>query len=66
MLTNAKMCSCFPIIDNPTNDCSASANWRRIILRKITKKEWEILDEHGESMLDTVTDEIGEEGPIVE
>ena len=53
-------------LTNATNNCSVYANWRRIILRKITKNEWEILDEHGESVLDTVTDVIGEESPIAE
>lgn len=66
LLASAKIRSCFPVVDNPTNDCTASANWRRVIIRKIAKKEWEILDEHGESVLDTVTDVLGEEGPIAE
>ena len=63
-LSNAKLHSCFAIVDKPTN--SLSSPWRRVNLRKITKREWEILDEYGEIVLDTVTDDGIDEGPIAE
>jgi hypothetical protein len=63
-LSNAKLRSCFAIVDKPTN--SLSSPWRRVIIRKITKREWEVLDEYGESVLDTVTDDGIDEGPLAE
>ena len=63
-LSEAKLRSCFAIVDKPTN--SLSTPWRRVILRKITKRDWEVLDEYGESVLDTVTDDGIDEGPIAE
>lgn len=63
-LSNAKLRSCFAIVDKPTN--SLSSPWRRVIIRKITKREWEVLDEYGESVLDTVTDDGIDEGPVAE
>lgn len=32
----------------------------------MTKNDWEILDNYSESMLDTIADVVGEEGPISE
>ena len=64
ILANANIRSCFPIIDNPTNNFSET--WRRVILREISKTDWVIVNEYGESVLDTVTDVVGDGGLLEE
>lgn len=58
-LKTAGVRACFALVDKE-DDVSP---WRRIILRKIRNTMWEVLDEFGESVLDTVH-QAGEEGII--
>lgn len=37
--------------------------WRRIMLRKVPKRTWAMLDEFGQSVLDTVV-QVGDEGVV--
>ena len=59
-LENANICSCFSILDKETD---LSDPWRRVVLRRVRKTMWELLDEYGESVLDIVLHR-GEKGVI--
>lgn len=59
-LSSAKCRSCFPVVSKPTYNLSAPQ--QRVLLQKITKNDWEILDEYVASLLDTVTIVVGEVG----
>jgi hypothetical protein len=59
-LENANIRSCFSILDKETD---LSDPWRRVILRRVRKTMWELLDEYGESVLDIVLHR-GEKGVI--
>ena len=50
-LQNAPLRSCFSIVDK---ESKLTDPWRRVILRKVRKSTWEVLDELGQSVLDTV------------
>jgi hypothetical protein len=52
-LANASLRSSFSIVVKMHN---LSEPWTRVIARKVRKRSWEILDEFGESVLDTVED----------
>jgi hypothetical protein len=49
-----------PIVDNESN---LTDPWKRIILKEVHKSMWEVLDEFGESVLDTVLQD-GDKGVI--
>ena len=51
VLQNASIRTSFAVLDKETTN---QESWRRVILRKVRKNMWEILDEYGESVLDTV------------
>jgi hypothetical protein len=59
-LQEAPLHSCFAIIDK---ESKLTDPWRRVIIRKVRKTTWEVLDELGESVLDTVPSE-GKKGVI--
>jgi hypothetical protein len=56
VLKEASLRSCFAIVVKLHN---VSDPWTRVIGRKVRKNTWEILDEFGESVLDTVEDDGG-------
>ncbi len=60
LLKTADLRACFAIVDK---EDTLSDPWRHIILRKFRKTMWEVLDEFGESVLDTIHLS-GEEGLI--
>jgi hypothetical protein len=59
-LEKATIRQCFSIVDK---EASLTDPWRRVILRKVRKHIWELLDEFGESVLDTVMQH-GDKGVI--
>jgi hypothetical protein len=59
-LENANIRSCFVVMDKESN---LSDPWRRVILRRVRKTMWELLDEYGESVLEIVLHR-GEKGVI--
>ena len=52
MLEAASLRTCFAVVDK---ESKLTDPWRRVINRKVCKNLWEVLDEFGESVLDTVT-----------
>ena len=50
-LQEAPLRICFSILDK---ESKLTDPWRRVILRKVRKSTWEVLDELGQSVLDTV------------
>lgn len=59
-LENANIRSCFAVMDKESD---LSDPWRRVILRRVRKTMWELLDEYGESVLEIVLHR-GEKGVI--
>ena len=60
MLEGASLCTCFAVVDK---ESKLTDPWRRVIIRKVRKNLWEVLDEFGKSVLDTVT-QYGEKGIV--
>ena len=58
VLKKATIRTSFSILDK---ESSINEQWRRVILRKFQKDAWEVLDEYGDSVLDTVL-QTGEKG----
>ena len=59
-LQEAPLHTCFSILDK---ESKLTDPWRRVIIRKVRKSTWEVLDELGESVLDTVPS-AGEKGVL--
>jgi hypothetical protein len=55
-LNDASLRSCFALV---VKMHTLSEPWRRVIAKKVRKRTWELLDEFGETVLDTV-DDIGD------
>ena len=51
ILQNAPLCTCFAVVDKEN---LLTDPWRRVLIRKVQKETWEVLDELGESVIDTV------------
>jgi hypothetical protein len=60
VLDKARIRQCFSILDK---ESTMTDPWRRVILRKVRKSIWEVLDEFNESVLDTVV-KTGDKGVI--
>ncbi len=60
MLEGASLCTCFAVVDK---ESKLTDPWRRVIIRKVCKNLWEVLDEFGKSVLDNVTQH-GEKGIV--
>jgi len=52
-LNDASLCSCFALV---VKIHKLSEPWRHVIVRKVPKRTWEMLDEFGETVLNTVID----------
>jgi len=48
-----------------TEELGDGANWRRVVLRKISKLKWEIIDESGVEVYETITT-TEDKGPVAE
>lgn len=51
VLEKAGICTCFSVADK---ELSLTDPWRRVIVRKVQQSIWELLDEFGKSVLDTI------------
>jgi hypothetical protein len=60
VIEKASIHACFSILDK---EATLTDPWRRVILRKVRKSIWEVLDEFSESVLDTVM-QTGDKGVI--
>ncbi len=60
VLDKASIRQCFSILDK---ESTMTDPWRRVIIRKLRKSLWEVLDEFNESVLDTVV-QTGDKGVI--
>ena len=60
VLGNARIRQCFSILDK---ESTMTDPWRRVVIRKVRKTTWEVLDEFNESVLETVF-QTGDKGVI--
>ena len=60
VLEKARIRQCFSILDK---ESTMTDPWRRVVIRKVRKSIWEVLDEFNESVLDTVV-QTGDNGVI--